>query len=131
MNQNFFSKDFFKSLSATLGVCTAKQWLDYYTSLDEYRRYDIGRFFYYLSLGVPMQYTHQPFKLRSNNKMARSIVVKNPNNVELKLTVQEFPGFELFEQRLLFYKVNLDLTELNDLASKEFQKESDHDSSGK
>lgn len=121
----FSSLDFFISLSATQGVCNAKEWLDYYTSLDEYRRFDIDRFFYYLSLGVKMQYAHQPFKLNKNNQQARSVTVLTPNNAELKLTIQEFPGFELFEQRLLLCKVNVDVTELNKLATELISKQSD------
>lgn len=130
-NNSFTTLDFFISLSATLGVCTANQWLDYYSSLDEYRRYDLAIFFKYLSLGVKMQYSHQSFRLKSNNKMARSLSFMSPNNLELKLTIQEFPGYDVFEQRLFFCKVNLDLLELNNLASKEVKKESDQDSSEK
>lgn len=123
----FSSSDFFMSLSATQGVCNAKEWLDYYASLDEYRKFDIDRFFYYLSLGVKMQYAHQPFKLNKNNQQARSIIVLTPNNAELKLTIQEFPGFELFEQRLLLCKVNINVTELNKLATEIISKQSDPD----
>lgn len=127
-NNSFTTLDFLISLSASLGVCNAKPWLDYYNSLDEYRKFDICCFFRYLTLGATME-INQPYKLKKNNQMARAITVITPNNAKLKITIEEFPGFDLLEQRLLLCKVNVDVLELNKLALVEIQKLSDQQTS--
>lgn len=128
-NNTFTTLDFFTSLSATLGICTAQQWLNYCLSLDRYRAFDLELFFKYLTLGVKMQYSHQTYSVKNSNDLFRSIIIVTPNNAELKLKIKDFPGMELFEQRLLFCKVDLDLSKLIKLAGNEVKKQSDDEKS--